>query len=1401
MGTRKIKMINFKQLNDDAFTNLCRDILRGLGMEGADDFPAESSEKTFRIGRVLRSLGMKNVDKFSANGTEKTFRIKLIRESTDGMFRADDIWLCAFSRTDDQLESIQIQALAQATIAAGVGNLLLIVFGKFTPDAEAELRETLAAEKVQVALLTGSLAETLAVDYGGASEFKSQSTSERFSFASLRQYAQTQVETASWHKHFQTTSLQPMRVLPLHDSEDSVLAEADLFRALQGGSFLLLGEPGAGKTTNLLALAGEMGARGGLMPVFLPLGRYQGDFLQILGEALMPNAEPLSSKTVAMALLSSGALILFLDGINEVQNPDLQSQLVNELNDLTNPERPTAYSRWIVSGRVHDYQQSHSHLIHLESRRWEMQSLTADLIFRFLADALGETKGKALYSDLGEAVREICANPLLLTMVLTVYQETGHAPSGRGALYRQFVDSLLQWGSERDLGADKRKELETLLHKQLTEVDYQALAQKALTTLAAAMSTTMIRWLDARQQFIDTMSQVDEPLKAKAATLLLEILVERGILRQDSFHRVSFFHHTFQEYFQARNLSKQTVEELIPKSGVPAARREAVIFLAGSQSDPTPFVKRALNIDLGLSFDIVRDTHKTVSSDTTYQLAKNLWKRKLSGSSVIGHNRRWALRFRRLARLLGKTVEELAAKIDSHLNEVDKTGHLMKFYAELGDAKAQQNALKQAMTDDEIPEYLLFRAAQAAHDSGENERVVELYTRYLEKHPNSAAAFNNRGLAYKRLGSKEDALADYKRAVEVELSGNASQHHNLATLLYDLEQRDEARKHIDLALEDDPTYANAHSTLADWLESEDPETALKHCEQAVRYAPHDEDLRLYYSELATLQEKLDRYADAIHSLRQMITLNPTSSQIKSWKQRIAKLRQALDTQERTRTARERLQERGELPLPTLVVEWLRAAELTVTRATSTDFLAEGKGLQGKLPVALMPEPVVTAPNLRVAIDSMPKPMQNAQQIIIVTAAETLSLEARHQLAALQEEQTVALITAIEIRDALLQSDRNCRQLLDASLQRAGQMDNPFDYKGVVREPTEFFGRRTEFDELTGLISKGQSVGLYGIHKIGKSSLLEQLRRKLHISHPQITVIKIELDPSLREASDFYWAVLKQLPSLTELPQMQNVSSSQFRKTLLDFHKRRQQEYINHNLLIMLDEYAYLIPDRRGKGGLQNFIEVLGSLKVLHQEGWLFILPCGRTAALNRQASWGEDENPFIDLLHPRFLEPLPREENDALLTTLGVKARLTFTPEALSAIYVETGGHPAFSRALGSLILRDGQGEVTEDRVNQAVNKFLKDQDQSAILRAIYEERLDEDEKILAQKLATEGPQPRKALFPTDASIEQRRQIRDALANLIDTSVLIEQADEKIAHRYGLMRSVIRQEMEELGLC
>ncbi len=57
------------------------------------------------------------------------------------------------------------------------------------------------------------------------------------------------------------------------------------------------------------------------------------------------------------------------------------------------------------------------------------------------------------------------------------------------------------------------------------------------------------------------------------------------------------------------------------------------------------------------------------------------------------------------------------------------------------------------------------------------------------------------------------------------------------------------------------------------------------------------------------------------------------------------------------------------------------------------------------------------------------------------------------------------------------------------------MDNPFFHRGAIRRAEEFHGRRSELEQILGLLRNGQSVSLIGPRRIGKSSMLLHLCRK------------------------------------------------------------------------------------------------------------------------------------------------------------------------------------------------------------------------------------------------------------------------------------------------------------------
>jgi tetratricopeptide (TPR) repeat protein len=62
---------------------------------------------------------------------------------------------------------------------------------------------------------------------------------------------------------------------------------------------------------------------------------------------------------------------------------------------------------------------------------------------------------------------------------------------------------------------------------------------------------------------------------------------------------------------------------------------------------------------------------------------------------------------------------------------------------------------------------LLRQQALAEAQQENHEQAIELFTQLIQRHPDSATDYNNRGLVYFQSGEREAAIADYNRALQI----------------------------------------------------------------------------------------------------------------------------------------------------------------------------------------------------------------------------------------------------------------------------------------------------------------------------------------------------------------------------------------------------------------------------------------------------------------------------------------------------------------------------------------------------------------------------------------------------------------------------------------------------------
>ncbi len=120
---------------------------------------------------------------------------------------------------------------------------------------------------------------------------------------------------------------------------------------------------------------------------------------------------------------------------------------------------------------------------------------------------------------------------------------------------------------------------------------------------------------------------------------------------------------------------------------------------------------------------------------------------------------------------------------------------------------------------------------------GQVDEAIAHYRKALEIEPNSAATHSNLGMALAGRGQVDEAITHYRKALEIQ-PNRAEAHHNLGTILAGRGQVDEAIAHYRKALEIEPNSAATHNNLGMALDGEGKiAEAVVQWREAVRLQP------------------------------------------------------------------------------------------------------------------------------------------------------------------------------------------------------------------------------------------------------------------------------------------------------------------------------------------------------------------------------------------------------------------------------------------------------------------------------------------------------------------------------------------------------------------------------------
>jgi|JI91814CRNA_FD_contig_123_50727_length_3143_multi_4_in_0_out_2_2 predicted NACHT family NTPase len=331
----------------------------------------------------------------------------------------------------------------------------------------------------------------------------------------------------------------------------------------QYDKLMVLGKPGAGKTTFLKSLALQCSGdqlHSGLVPIFITLKDF-GDnpknhaLLDYIIERL--SYYEIESEEIKL-LLKQGKMIVLLDGLDEVKEE--RNKYV--LAEITKFSDRYDKNRFVMTCRIAAREYTFEKFTEVEVADFDQEQIDTFVKNWFQCSKKEkkeekEEKAKKFRRNLDNQprIKELATNPLLLTLLCLVFEDKGEFVSrNRYDVYQEAINTLLgKWDASRAIDREN-------VYKNLSLGDKRDL-----------LSYIALRTFEERNYFLRKIDLVNlisnyirnfpdaksnpEQLELDSELVLKSIEVQHGLLVERARNIYSFSHLTFLEYFTARRIA------------------------------------------------------------------------------------------------------------------------------------------------------------------------------------------------------------------------------------------------------------------------------------------------------------------------------------------------------------------------------------------------------------------------------------------------------------------------------------------------------------------------------------------------------------------------------------------------------------------------------------------------------------------------------------------------------------------------------------------------------------------------------------------------------------------------------------------------------------------------------
>jgi predicted NACHT family NTPase len=323
--------------------------------------------------------------------------------------------------------------------------------------------------------------------------------------------------------------------------------------------FIVLGKPGAGKTTYLRYLTLKMlqpdsGVKKRKLPIFVTL-REWADKKMPLMDFIVQQFHICGfeqAQDFVERMLAAGDCLVLFDGLDEVSQEADQRGIIRQIKDFCDKYNE---NQFIISCRVAAYNRQFERFSDVEMADFSPKQQESFIQNWF--DGHPDL-AKRCWDDLRESkqLSEMAAVPLLLTLLCIAYNRRKSFPANRAELYEEAIDALLRdWDATRDIRRDA-------VYKQLSmKYKKSMFARIAWGTFKENMYFIPERILTKQiERYIQNLPGFKpEELEPDSHAVLRAIEAQHGIFVERAKKIHSFAHLTFQEFFTAKHLVDTTL--------------------------------------------------------------------------------------------------------------------------------------------------------------------------------------------------------------------------------------------------------------------------------------------------------------------------------------------------------------------------------------------------------------------------------------------------------------------------------------------------------------------------------------------------------------------------------------------------------------------------------------------------------------------------------------------------------------------------------------------------------------------------------------------------------------------------------------------------------------------------